>query len=139
MTLLLSCGPGRWRTGGTLGCAAVVALVTAGAFAQDRTPPFSSIYRRPSVSPFTMMGPMGGRGGAGAGVGINPIIYQQLVQPRFQQEQAQIQQMTQGRALGSLQRQVNDLGRGAARLEQTIRPTGHSTTFQNLSHFYPGQ
>lgn len=128
--------PGRWRTGGAVACGAVVALVAAGAFAQDRAPPFSSIYRRPSVSPFTMMGPMGGGRG---GVGVNPLIYQQLVQPRFQQEQAQIQQMQQGREIGSLQSKVNEIGRGAARLEQTIRPTGHSTTFQNLSHFYPGQ
>lgn len=126
----------RWWTAGTVFVAAAVALAAAGASAQDRAPPFSSIYRRPSVSPYTMLGAGGGVGGTG---GVNPLVYQQLVQPRFQQEQSEIQQMQQGRTLGSLQSQVNSIGRGAARLEQTIRPTGHSTTFQNLSHFYPGR
>jgi hypothetical protein len=137
MTLRSVGAPGWCRIGGALVCGAVVALAATSARAQGGEPPFSSIYRRPSVSPYTMVGPQGGGGRGGAGV--NPLIYQQLVQPRFQQEDSQIQQMQQGRAIGSLQGEVNALGRGAARLEQTIRPTGHSTTFQNLSHFYPGR
>lgn len=117
--------------------ATAAALAMAPAPAQDRAPPFASIYRRPSVNPYTMMGAVNGVSGAG---GLNnPLIYQQLVQPRFQQEQSQVQQMQQGRQINSLQGRVNEIGRGAARLEQTIRPTGHATTFQNLSHYYPGQ
>lgn len=137
MTLRSMWAVGGWRTFGALCGGAVMALAATGSSAQDRAPPFSSIYRRPAVSPYTMMGPGSGVGGAGGAV--NPLIFQQLVQPRFEQEQSQIQQMQQGRSLGSLQSQVNAIGKGAARLEQTIRPTGHSTTFQNLSHFYPGR
>jgi hypothetical protein len=135
MTLQSTWSTAGWRTFGALCGGAVVALAATASVAQDRAPPFSSIYRRPAVSPYTMMGPGSGVGGGG----VNPLIFQQLVQPRFEQEQSQIQQMQQGRSIGSLQSQVNALGKGAARIEQTIRPTGHSTTFQNLSHFYPGR
>jgi len=110
----------------------MVAISISGeAMAQMNDTPFSNIYRRPSVNPMTMLGT-----GAGVGGG-NPLVFQQLIQPRFEQERSIISQMQQGRRIGSLQNQVNALGRGAARMEETIRPTGHITTYQNLSHFYP--
>jgi len=97
--------------------------------------PFSNTYRRPSVNPMTMMGTgLGGDGGvAGAG-----LVYQQLVQPRNLQEQQVITQMQQTRALSTLQGRVSDNERRAtARFDQTIRPTGHASTFMNTSHYYP--
>jgi len=110
----------------------MVAIAIGGeAMAQMNETPFSNIYRRPSVNPMTMLGAGGGMGGG------NPLVFQQLIQPRFEQERSMINQMQQGRRIGSLQNQVNALGRGAARMEETIRPTGHITTYQNLSHFYP--
>jgi hypothetical protein len=121
--------------------AATLFLCVAGAatdaFAQNGTGaiPFSNTYRRPSVNPMTMMGTgMGGVGGvAGAG-----LVYQQLVQPRNMQEQQVISQMQQGRAISTLQGRVaENEKRVTARFDQTIRPTGHASTYMNLSHFYP--
>jgi len=124
-------GRGRWLTLGSV--VAMVAVVFGGdAFAQMNETPFSNIYRRPSVNPMTMLGT-----GAGGFGGNNALVFQQLIQPRFEQERSAISQMQQNRRIGSLQTQVNALGRGAARMEETIRPTGHITTYQNLSHFYP--
>jgi hypothetical protein len=124
----------RMRIRGRVGFLVVVTAVFAiggDAQAQMNETPFSNIYRRPSVNPMTMLGT-----GGGVGTG-NPLVFQQLIQPRFDQERSVISQMQQGRRIGSLQTQVNALGRGAARMEETIRPTGHITTYQNLSHFYP--
>jgi len=98
--------------------------------------PFSNTYRRPSVSPMTMMGT--GVGAGFDGVAGNGLVYQQLIQPRNMQEQQVISQMQQGRAISTLQGRVAENERRVtARFDQTIRPTGHASTYMNLSHYYP--
>jgi hypothetical protein len=95
--------------------------------------PFSGIYRRPTVSPYMQM----------AQQGLNPMqnqsAYQTLVQPQLQQQQQQIEQLQQARRLNSIQGQVQQIQRdtSARQVDESIRPTGHRATFQNLSHFYP--
>jgi crotonobetainyl-CoA:carnitine CoA-transferase CaiB-like acyl-CoA transferase len=121
--------------------ATIVAAAAGTAFAQGSVP-FSETYRRPSVSPYTMLSngafntTNGGLGVAGA---TNPLIYQQLVQPRVEQEQQFITQMQQGRQLNRLQSRVTEIQQGttARQVNEQIRPTGHAATYQNLSHFYP--
>lgn len=121
----------------------VAILVAVGGLAAEaraqNNAPFSDTYRRPSVSPYTMLGPSGGVG-AGGGV-FNPLVYQQLVQPRSEQERQFVAQMQQGRQLNGLQSRVQEIQRGTTerQVNEQIRPTGHSATFQNLSHFYPGR
>lgn len=106
-------------------------------------PPFSSIYSRPAVSPYTLLASQAGQGNGG---GINnqtglqqPLIYQQIIQPQLQQQQQVIEQQSQTRQLGRLQNQVQQIQRdtSARQVNETIRPTGHASTYQNLSHFYP--
>ena len=120
--------------------AVLFVAAAAGTASAQGMSPFSETYRRPSVSPFTMLtnGALntGGLGVAGA---ANPLIYQQLVQPRVQQEQQFISQMQQGRRISSLQNRVTQIQQGTTerQVNEQIRPTGHAATYQNLSHFYP--
>ena len=120
----------------------VLSGLAAEAHAQNRTP-FSDTYRRPAVSPYTMLASGGGGvvgpGGVVAGT-FNPLVYQQLIQPREEQERQFVSQMQQGREINGLQNQVKQIQRGTSerQVNEQIRPTGHSATFQNLSHFYPG-
>lgn len=121
---------------------ASVAVVSSDARAQGAMPFSGSTYRRPTVSPYTMLaqpGAVAGSGISGAGA-VNPLIYQQLVQPRFEQESGVVTQMQQGRQLNTLQGRVQQIQRdtSARQINETIRATGHTATFQNLSHFYPG-
>lgn len=96
--------------------------------------PFSSIYRRPSVSPYVQI----------QNFSNNPLasanIYQSVIVPQQQQQQQMVQQLQQGRQLNRLQGQVKQIQRSSTQTQRQaeIRPTGHSATFQNLSHFYPG-
>jgi hypothetical protein len=75
--------------------------------------------------------------------GLNPMqgqsAYQTLVQPQLQQQQQQIEQLRQSRQMSKMQNQVQQIQRdtSARQLDESIRPTGHRATFQNLSHFYP--
>jgi hypothetical protein len=106
--------------------------------------PFAETYRRPSVSPYTMLGAgniAGGGGVAGGGVAVNPLVFQQLVQPRVEQEQQFIRQMQQSRQINRLQGRVTQIQQGtlSRQVNEMIRPTGHAATYQNLSHFYPGR
>lgn len=119
---------------------AVIALALLGTgevFAQNGVgggqKPFESIYRRPTVSPYQQLSNFANNPQAA------PNIYQQMVQPLQQQQEQQIQAMSQGRQLNRLQNQVQQIQRGttARQVDETIRPTGHASTFQNLSHFYP--
>lgn len=105
--------------------------------------PFSNIYSRPAVSPYTLLASQAAQGNGG---GINnmtgaqqPLIYQQIIQPQLQQQQQVIDQQSQTRQLGRLQNQVQQIQRdtSARQINETIRPTGHASTYQNLSHFYP--
>ena len=74
---------------------------------------------------------------------MNPLqnqnVYQTLVQPQMQQQQQQIEQLRQSRQMSKMQNQVQQIQRdtSARQLDESIRPTGHRATFQNLSHFYP--
>ncbi|MEI7781018.1 MAG: hypothetical protein WCJ18_03725 [Planctomycetota bacterium] len=124
--------------------AIVVMALTAGD-ADAQSPgglPFSNIYKRPAVSPYTMLGNTSSANSGmpgGMGGGVNPLLYQQLIQPQLQQQQQQIEQMRQGKQLGGLQNQVQQIQRSTSmrQVDEMIRPTGHASTYQNLSHFYP--
>lgn len=94
--------------------------------------PFASTYRRPSTSRYQNI----------ANFAINPLaagnVYQSLVKPALEMDRNRIEQISQSRQLGDLQNSVRQLERQPARvMDQTIRPTGHSATFLNYSHFYP--
>jgi hypothetical protein len=97
------------------------------------TTPFSQTYRRPAISPYNQI----------SNYAQNPQmfqnVYQQMVMPQLEQQQQMIQQMQQGRQLGRLQNQIQQIQRdtSARQIDEMIRPTGHRTTFQNYSHFYP--
>jgi hypothetical protein len=69
----------------------------------------------------------------------NQNVYQQMVVPQLQQQQQQIEQMQQARRLNTIQGRVEQIQRdtSARQIDESIRPTGHRATFQNLSHFYP--
>jgi len=96
--------------------------------------PFSTMYRRPALSPYTALGFQGGNPMTGSTLGA----LQSGVQPQLQQ-QAQIQAaMRQSRQLGQLQGQVRQIQRPlGGPITQTIRSTGHASLFQELSHYYP--
>jgi hypothetical protein len=102
--------------------------------------PFSNIYSRPAVSPYTLLSTQGAGGGINDQTGAtSPLVYQQIIQPQLQQQQQVIEQQSQTRQLGRLQNQVQQIQRdtSARQINETIRPTGHASTYQNLSHFYP--
>ncbi len=121
--------------------AGFVVCGSTAAFAQGGTkPPFSGTYSRPAVSPYLMLGQQGNGGGINGQNGMQqPLVYQQLIQPQLQQQQQVIEQQSQTRQLGRLQNQVQQIQRDTRgrQIDETIRPTGHASTYQNLSHFYP--
>ena len=128
----------------TLAFAAFAAGLAAEASAQNGGQPFSNTntYRRPSLNPMTMM-TMGGGGGGGdanAQGGMNPLVYQQLIQPRFDQESQIVGGMQQARQINNLQNRVQQIQRDTSsrQVNESIRPTGHSATYLNMSHYYPG-
>jgi hypothetical protein len=132
---------GRTRTAVV---AAVVAFGFGAAAEAQNNAPFSNTYRRPSVSPYTMLGgagmAMGGGPGGGAGFApVNPLVYQQLIQPREEQERQVYTQMQQGRQIEGLQNRVQMIQRDttARQVNEQIRPTGHIATYLNMSHYYP--
>jgi hypothetical protein len=100
--------------------------------------PFSNIYRRPVLSPYSALGFNAGnmqntmQGGAAN-------IYQNQILPRLELERQQMEQMRQRKQIGGLSNQVQQIQRSTRmrQVDETIRPTGHASTFQNLSHFYP--
>lgn len=113
---------------------AVAVWLTAGpAVAQGngRQTPFAEIYRRPSVSPYTML----------QNQALNPLgsqnIYQEQVLPQLQIQQQQLEQIRQNQRIGTIQRDVRRLQRAPQQPSETIRPTGHVSNFLDLSHFYP--
>jgi len=95
--------------------------------------PFENIYRRPNVSPYMQLQQQG----------LNPLqnqnIYQTMVQPQVEQQRQQIEMLAQRRQLGQMQNQVQRIQQGtqARQIDETIRPTGHASTYMNYSHFYP--
>ena len=129
----------------TLVLAAFAAGMAGEACAQNGQLPFSNsnTYRRPAVNPMTMMAMPGagmGGGGVGANGTYNPLVYQQLIQPRFDQESQIVGGMQQARQINNLQNRVQQIQRDTSgrQVNESIRPTGHSATYLNMSHFYPG-
>ena len=110
-----------------------VGLAAAPAVAQGNggQAPFAEIYRRPSVSPYTML----------QNQAFNPLgsqnIYQEQVLPQLQIQRQQVEQIRQNERIGTIQRDVRRLQRAPQQPSDTIRPTGHVSTFLDLSHFYP--
>lgn len=96
--------------------------------------PFSNITRRPSVSPYMGLAFQGNNPTTGGTLGA----MQGLVRPQQQQFAQQQQAARQSRQLSQLQGQMRK-GQQAAggTIIQTIRATGHASTFMELSHFYP--
>ena len=95
--------------------------------------PFSNgTYRRPAISPYNQLQQNG----------YNPVatqnIYQQQIQPQLQQQQQQLEQISQRRQMSKLQNQVQQIGRDTSsrQLDESIRPTGHRATYMNYSHYY---
>ena len=119
------------------------ALAACEARAQNNAP-FSQTYRRPSVSPYTMLATSGGvattPGGGVVGT-FNPLVYQQLIQPREDQERGMVYQMQQQRQMDGLQNRVQQIQRdtSARQVNEQIRPTGHASTYLNMSHYYGGR
>jgi len=118
-----------------IGAVAAASAGTALAQQGQGNLPFSQIYRRPTVSPYIQLQQQG----------MNPLqnqnVYQTMVQPQLQQQQQQITQLQQARQMTKMQNQVQQIQRdtSARQVDESIRPTGHRATFQNLSHFYPQQ
>jgi Spy/CpxP family protein refolding chaperone len=111
----------------TVGLAAVPAVAQG----NGGQTPFAEIYRRPSVSPYTML----------QNQAFNPLgsqnIYQEQVLPQLQIQRQQVEQIRQSARLGTIQRDVRRLQRTPQQPAESIRPTGHVSTFLDLSHFYP--
>ena len=127
-----------------VGIALLAGFAAGEARAQNNQTPFSQTYRRPSVSPYTMLATSGAAGVApGGGVvgSFNPLVYQQLIQPREEQERSIVYQMQQGRQINNLQNRVQQIQRdtSARQVNEQIRATGHVSTFLNYSHYYPGR
>lgn len=100
------------------------------------SPPFANIYKRPTLSPYTALGFQGSNPLTGSTLGaMQGLVRQQ------QQVQSQMQMgVQQSRQISQLQGQVRNIQRVAPnRASESIRPTGHASTFQNLSHYYPGR
>lgn len=119
---------------------AAVALAILGgspggtAFAQQGRLPFSDYQGRRGLSPYTALGFQGDNPNTGGALGA----LQNIIRPQ-QLQAAQVQQQAMlGRQLNGVQGQVRSMQRGGGQMYNTIRATGHSATFQNTSHFYPG-
>ncbi len=120
-------------------CLAAVAVLMGGLVGANQCSaqrpsnrPFENTYRRPNVSPYMQLQQQG----------LNPLqnqnIYQTMVQPQVQQQQQQIEQLQQRRQLQQVQSQVANMNSPRSRqLDESIRPTGHASTYMNYSHFYP--
>ena len=96
--------------------------------------PFSNITRRPSISPYMGLAFQGNNPTTGGTLGA----MQGLVRPQQQQFAQQQQQARQSRQLSQMQGQMRQMQRpGGGASIQTIRATGHASTYMDLSHFYP--
>lgn len=96
--------------------------------------PFSNITRRPSISPYMGLAFQGNNPETGGTLGA----MQGLVRPQQQQFAQQQQSARQSRQLNQMQGQMRQIQRPAGGTSiQTIRATGHASTFMQMSHFYP--
>lgn len=94
--------------------------------------PFENTYRRPNVSPYLQLQEQA----------FNPIqsqnIYQTQVLPQMELQRQRLEQLQQRRQLQQVQQQVANMNSPRSRqLDESIRPTGHASTYMNYSHFYP--
>jgi len=121
--------------------ALLLTVVSGTAFAQEPggNLPFTNIYQRPAVSPYTMLGNTAA-GGMATNPTANPLVYQQLIQPRMEQERQQTTMLRQNRQIGTLQNQVRSIQRDTSmrQFDRSIRPTGHASTFMNTSRYFGG-
>ena len=96
--------------------------------------PFSNNVRRPTMSPYMGLAFQGSNPQTGGTLGA----MQGLVRPQQQQFVQQQQAARQSRQLNQLQGQMRNIQRPAGGSTiQTIRATGHASTFMDMSHFYP--
>jgi len=96
--------------------------------------PFSNIVRRPTMSPYLGLAFQGNNPQTGGTLGA----MQGLVRPQQQQFAQQQQAARQSRQLSQMQGQIRQIQRPAGGPTiQTIRATGHASTFMEMSHFYP--
>jgi hypothetical protein len=67
------------------------------------------------------------------------MIYQNQILPQLQQQQQQQSLLRQNRQIGGLQNRVQQIQQGTSgrQIDETIRATGHASTYLNLSHYYP--
>ncbi len=119
---------------GSFAVALVLSATAEVAVAQDRSLPFSNIYTRPVVSPYSMLSSQ-----ASDPLMVNPNVYQTQVLPQLQQQRQQKTLLTQNKQIGGLQNKVQSIQRStsARQIDEMIRPTGHASTFMNMSHYYP--
>lgn len=117
--------------------AAMVLCVAAAetASAQQGRMPFSDYQGRRGLSPYTALGFQGENVATGGTLGA----LQNIIRPQQLQAAQVQQQQILGRQLNGVQGQVRTMQRGSGQMYNTIRATGHSATFQNTSHFYPGR
>jgi hypothetical protein len=127
---------------GLAAAAALLWLVAAGdAIAQGPAGPggggnmpFSNIARRPTMSPYLALGFQGSNPQTGGTLGA----MQSIVRPQQQQFLQQQAALRQSRQLSQMQGQIRNMQRpSGGSTYQTIRATGHASTFMELSHFYP--
>ena len=117
---------------GVLLCAVANAQGPGGT--QGGNTPFSNIVRRPSMSPYMGLAFQGSNPQTGGTLGA----MQGLVRPQQQQFAQQQQVARQSRQLNQMQGQMRQIQRPAGGSTiQTIRATGHASTFMEMSHFYP--
>jgi hypothetical protein len=96
--------------------------------------PFSNIARRPTMSPYLALGFQGNNPDTGGTLGA----MQGIVRPQQQQFLQQQAALRQSRQLSQMQGQIRQIQRvPGGSTYQTIRATGHASTFMELSHFYP--
>lgn len=114
--------------------AAALAVAALGGGVARAQMPFSDYQGRRGLSPYTALGFQGNSPFTGDTLGA----YQNVVRPQQLQAAQFRQSQQQARQLNRLQGQMQAVQRGTARpTSDTIRATGHSATFQNMSHFYP--
>ena len=119
---------------GSFAVALVLSATAEVAVAQYRSLPFSNIYTRPVLSPYSMLSSQ-----ANNPLNLNPNVYQTQVLPQLQQQRQQQTLLKQNKQIGGLQNKVQSIQRStsARQIDEMIRPTGHASTFMNMSHYYP--
>jgi hypothetical protein len=127
--------PMAWRVALPVTALLLVGTFASTAAAQQGRTPFSDYQGRRGLSPYTALGFQGDNPNTGGALGA----LQNIIRPQQLQASQVRQQQTFGRQLNGVQGQVRTMQRGGGQMYNTIRATGHSATFQNTSHFYPGR